>query len=128
MGFDISINCELHICRATGKLFYYGKKESTWGRIYDPPDIVVPKEYRCYLEQRGRVFHAYTDHFNSNDVFNVDVSTFLEQYPEWKEVAVWMEENSWSTDDWSEEEHNGFKATLEWCQKSFLPFRVNWSY
>ena len=39
-----------------------------------------------YLEGRGKIFHVYTEIFNNENRFDVDVEEFLESYPDWDDV------------------------------------------
>lgn len=129
MGFDLTVDCALHVCSKTGKLFYYGKDVSgNFVRIYELPKIEVPEEYRAEMVQRGSIFHAYTNHFNEKDIFNVDIHDFLGEFPSWTTVKEWMTENGWTKDDWGKEKHQTFEAALKWCASAGLPFRVTWSY
>ena len=128
MGFDINVNMVLHMCPKTGKPFYYGYKKETnnYEKIYELPTLVVPETIREYLVGRGHIFHAYTEFFNENDVYDVSVEDFLEHYPSWEEV---VEHSSYEDDCcWTDEDHEGFKQLLEWCMKQTVAFRVNWSY
>ena len=129
MGFDLTVECALHVCEKTGKLFYYGNDSTgNFVRVYDPINIEVPEEHRAEMVQRGRILHVYTDEFNDRDIFNVDIWDFLENFPSWKAVRDWMSKYEWSLDDWNEEKHKKFKAALEWCSTTQFPFRVSWSY
>ena len=121
MGFDINIEMVLHVCNKTGKPYYYGKN---FERIYEIPPITVPEHLREYLEGRGPVFHAYTGHFNAQDIYNVTTYGFLQQYPTWDSVQEEYEDHEY----WTEEDHNKFKELLEWCNKQSVVFRVSWSY
>ena len=121
MGFDINIEMILSMCEETGKPFYYGKG---FERIYELPILEVPQELQEYLVGRGPIFHAYTDHFNYENRYNVSVKEFLEDYPSWLSV----QEEYPSHNYWLEEDHNKFKELLEWCEKQKVSFRVSWSY
>lgn len=130
MGFDINVNMVLHMCPKTGKPFYYGynKQQNNYEKIYELPTLVVPEKMCEYLVGRGHLFHAYTDHFNEEDVFDVSVEVFLNEYPPWEDVQQSDYFRDDEVDYWNEEDHEGFKRLLEWCTQQTVPFRVNWSY
>jgi hypothetical protein len=129
MGFDINITMDMLMCPGSGKPFYYkyNKETKVVDKIYDFSNIIVPGKMCEYLEGRGHIFHAYTHMFNEKDVYNVSVDEFLEEYPTWEDVV-----KSPYYDDadhyWIEEDHLGFKRTLEWCAEQDVSFRVCWSY
>ncbi len=123
MGFDIDITMTLHMCPKTGKPFYYDRK--TFTKIYDISEIVVPEQLQNYLVGRGHIFHAYTEHFNENDIYDVSVYDFLEKYPSWEDVK----QHRYHEDDyWTEKDHDNFRILLQWCEAQSLSFRVVWSY
>lgn len=130
MGFDLYIQLSLTMCPETGKPYYYGTTKETgkFEKIYELPDIEIPKQYRKYLYGRGHFFHVYTDYFNENDVFDVSTNVFLEHYPTWETFT----QSSYYTDDdpdaWTKEDHIGFKKLLTYLSKQDLPFAVSWSY
>lgn len=128
MGFDINILMEMYMCPATGKPYYYkyDKKTKMTEKIYELPNITVPAKMCDYLVGRGHIFHAYTDHFNEKDIFNVSVEEFLGEFPSWDHV----QQNEYYSDEggWSEEDHLAFKKVLEWCLEQDPFFRVCWSY
>ena len=116
------------MCPAKGKPYYIKKQGTRYEKCYEIPDVTVPGKMCEYLVGRGHLFHAYTDHFNENDIFNVSVDEFLDKYPEWEEV----QQSDYFRDDeidcWNEEDHEGFKRLLEWCVEQEVSFRVMWSY
>jgi len=124
MGFDINILMTLTMCEKTGKPYYYGKKGE---RTYELPNIVVPEGLCSYLVGRGRIFHAYTEYFNQDDIYNTSVDRFLEHYPSWEEVK---KHSSYEGSEyyWTEKDHDNFRLLLEWCEHQEVPFRVDWSY
>jgi hypothetical protein len=124
MGFDLNISTDLMICSDTGKPYFYIPDGSRM-RIYDLSKLVVPKEYRRFLNQRGSIFHAYTTCvFENDDITNVSVYEFLEKYPSWTDVKTYDEECTY----WTEKDHNEFKTALEWFNKDCIQYRINWSY
>jgi hypothetical protein len=124
MGFDLNIHVDLLICSDTGKPYFYISDGSRM-RVYDLSKLTVPKEHRRFLNQRGGIFHAYTTNvFENNDITNVSVYEFLEKYPSWTAVKDFDEECTY----WTEKDHNEFKAALEWFNKDFIMYRINWSY
>lgn len=125
MGFDIYVYMTLKMCPKSGRPYYYGKN---FEAVYDLPDIIVPEKMCEYLEGRGKIFHAYTEIFNNENRFDVDVEEFLESYPDWDDVK---ESSYYDKDDtyWLREDHLGFKRLLEWCRDQHgVFFRVSWSY
>jgi len=124
MGFDLNIHVDLLICSDTGKPYFYISDGSRM-RVYDLSKLVVPKEHRRFLNQRGSIFHAYTTCvFDNNDITNVSVYEFLEKYPSWDAVKTYDEEQTY----WTEKDHNEFKAALEWFNHNFIHYRIDWSY
>ena len=124
MGFDISISLNLSICPETGKPFYY---TSDFSKKYDIETIVVPEEHRKSFQGRGKIFHIYTDHFSENCIYSVSLSRFLEDFPNWLVVRMWLEENEY-LNYWTDKEHYAFYDALKWCEKSGHLYTVEWSY
>ena len=124
MGFDLNIRADLAICSDTGKPYFY-IADSSRMRVYDLSKLVVPKEHRRFLNQRGGIFHAYTTCvFEDNNITNVSVYEFLEKYPSWEDVKAYDEECTY----WTEKDHDEFKAALEWFNKDYIKYRIDWSY
>jgi len=124
MGFDLNIHANLSICSDTGKPYFYISDGSRM-RIYDLSKLVVPKEHRRFLNQRGSIFHAYTTCiFENKDITNMPVYEFLEKYPSWNDVKTYDEECNY----WTEKDHNEFKAALEWFNHDYIQYRIDWSY
>jgi len=126
MGFDLNIHATLLICSDTGKPYYYTNGErGSLMRIYDLSRLVVPKEHRRFLNQRGGIFHAYTTKvFEDYNTIDVSICDFLEKYPSWTDVKTYDEDCTY----WTEKDHNEFKAALEWFNKDCIMYRINWSY
>jgi len=129
MGFDINVLLQLTMCPETGKPFYYGHNKTTRQieKIYDLHVPTFPEDLKEYLVGRGRIFHAYTEAFNEDGVYEVDVDRFLESYPSWDQV---VDHENYYEDDcgWTQEDHDKFEKLLKFCLDSDLPFRVGWSY
>lgn len=128
MGFDINISLEFQICNTTGRPFVWGPNCE---KLYDIvlADYTIPPELSQYARGRGGIFYEYTAPFNARDVYSTDVDTFLEEYPSWEAVSssdMYIE--NYDPSGWSEEDHNGFKALLEWCIKKGVSYRISWSY
>ena len=124
MGFDLSIRADLWICSDTGKPYFFINDGSRM-LIYDLSKLVVPKEYRRFLNQRGGIFHAYTTNvFEDENITNVSVYEFLEKYPSWEAVKEYDEDCTY----WTEKDHDEFKKALEWFNKDCVEYRINWSY
>ena len=124
MGFDINIQMVLQMCNQTGKPYYYNKK---FERVYTMPSMTVPKELVPYFTERGPVLYAYTELFNKDERYSVDVEEFLEHYPSWDTI---QEHSSYEgcEDWWTEDYHKNFKKLLEWCMAQDVTFRISWSY
>ena len=124
MGFDLNIRADIAICSDTGKPYFFINDGSRM-LIYDLSKLVVPKEYRRFLNQRGGIFHAYTTNvFEDENITNVSVYEFLEKYPSWEAVKEYDEECTY----WTEKDHDEFKKALEWFNKDCVQYRINWSY
>lgn len=121
MGFDLDICLNVWLDEETGLPFVWGKGLSKLP--YVPSDYEVPLVHRRYLSQRGHHFHAYIKGF---DGYTTDVNRFLENYPEWSEVAKHLEGRH-CYDDWTETDHTGFKQALEWMDTKGI-FGIHWSY
>ena len=130
MGFDINVEVCFMMCDTTGKPYYYKYDKTTnkMNRVYELPSVEVPEHLRKYLVGRGHLFHAYTEHFNEDGIFEASVEVFLEHYPDWEQVLEHEEFRDDVPEFWNEEDHNGFKALLEWCVKQYYMFKVTWSY
>ena len=124
MGFDLYIHMTLLMDETTGKPYYYGKNSE---KIYELPTFEIPEELRKYLYGRGHYFHVHTDKFNRKDIFEVNVSTFLEKYPSWRRF---VESDYYDEDymDWTREDHKNFKKLLEFLADQPVGFTVSWSY
>jgi hypothetical protein len=131
MGFDINVDLCYNMCSETGKPYYYHYDTETKKmlRVYELPQVEVPKELRQYLVGRGHLFFAYTQYFNDNDMgYCISADVFLDHYPSWEEVMEHEEFRDDVPDFWNEDDHNGFKKLLEWCVKQDYCFQVSWSY
>lgn len=129
MGFDINVTLTLQMCKKTGKPFYYGRNKETGylEKLYGLPSVEVPPHLVQYLVGRGHHFYSYTKTLEVEDLgFNVSAGTFLQYYPSWEDVQ--QDEEYSDENGWEEEDHNNFKALLEWCENSGLDFNVSWSY
>ncbi len=121
MGFDLFIGIKFNMCPHTGKPYYYGKDVQ---KMYDISEIVVPTEFRDYLQLRGHFLHAYTRDFNQENRFEVEVGEFLDGFPKWTEVKS----DPMYDDYWTKQNHLTFKSLLKWCQEQQCIFNVSWSY
>ena len=129
MGFDFAIHLSVIICDETGKPCYYARDPETkrFRKIYALPDVVVPEEHRRFLKQRGGIYHIYTEYFNQYDIYEVDIHTFLRQFPSWetvKEKEVYSDHSYY----WTEEEHTALLAALHWFILQGESYIVSWSY
>ena len=124
MGFDLNIRADIAICSDTGKPYFFIPDGSRM-LIYDLSKLVVPKEYRRFLNQRGGIFHAYTTNvFNNYDTIDASIYDFLEKYPSWTAVKAYDEECNY----WTEKDHDEFKKALEWFNQDCIQYRIYWSY
>jgi hypothetical protein len=126
MGFDLSIAMNLPMCPQSGKPFWYKFNPETkhLEKSYELPSIQVPSKMCEYLQLRGRFLHAYTEHFNDQEIFNVSVEVFILEFPSFREVKS----HEAYDEEWIEEDHDGFLQLLEWCSEQAVEFRVSWSY
>lgn len=128
MGFDFFIQLVLHLCPETGKPFYYAtSQEKGLYKEYVQPELNIPEKHRRFLEQRGSIFHAYTHHFNEENIYTVDVERLLEVFPEWEDMEDSSYYEGWE-EEWTQQDHNDFKEALKWFSESSLNFQATWSY
>lgn len=125
MGFDFTIHLVVSICPSTGQPFIYTKG---WEKLYEIPKLEIPEEYRQFLQDRGRLYHAYTEYFNQNDRNYATTEELVETFPKWEEVkgSDWYE--GYTEDDWSEQTHKLFYEALQWFTEQPHTFLANWSY
>jgi hypothetical protein len=129
MGFDLSIRVTFEICETTGKPCYYSfTSEEGMKKEYDLSKIIIPEKYRPYFKLRGKFLHAYTDHFNMENIYSRDTHQFLENFPEYAQVFMYMHENGMNDGFWTHEKHFEFYEALEWCSKQDQNYIVEWSY
>jgi hypothetical protein len=124
MGFDLSITLNLRISPTTGLPFVYGKDFSELP--YLPSDFEVPEKYRKWVKQRGHHFHFYIKGCNKCEIiYETDVFTFLDAYPDWETVLKDIGDNSEYV--WTWNDHNDFMEALRWFDTK-NNFKVEWSY
>jgi hypothetical protein len=106
MGYHITIQQSVSICRKTGKPYYIGPNCEV---IYGFQDITVPEEHRRFLHEKNTVYHAYKPSESVADA----VDTVYADFPSWEYV---QEQFGGKTSDyeWTEEDHKAFYAALEW--------------
>lgn len=126
MGFDFVIQLCFSLCSKTGKPFIY--KLDTLEKDYKLPEIVIPEEYRRFLQMRGHFLHIYTDELNEDDMFSTDIQDLLEYFPSWKEITENPEYSEDLDDYWTEKDHDEFRVALEWFADQPYHFRASWSY
>jgi hypothetical protein len=119
MGFDLNIIINTGIDEKTGLPFVWEKNFEK--SEYIPTVYQIPEKYRKYISQRGYHFHNYIYNFDDN-TYQCDVEIFLNFYPEWNE------EISEDADNWTKEDHDGFKECLEWLSSNAGIFGIRWSY
>ena len=123
MGFDISVILKIGLHPETGVPFVWSNE--TPDRLpFNPADFVVPAEHRHVLRGRGPIFHAYTERFNREDRYEVGAAEFLEDFPTWEEVK----NHDRYYDEWTEDDHNKFKAAIEWFAAASYVYNLEWSY
>lgn len=124
MGFDINVMMTMYMCNQTGKPYYYGKGLE---KIYELPSLTIPKDLVPYITERGSIFHAYTEYFNDQERYDVNVEEFLDHYPSWDDV---QNHSSYEgcEDWWTKDYHSKFEELLTWCTQQCVSFRVSWSY
>lgn len=124
MGFDLYVTLNTHVDPETGAAFVYAASGgSTVKKPFMSRDYIVPEMFRHCLQQRGPWFMPYVKRFG--DYCNTcDAETFLHYYPEWKDVK---KDNGVNNSDWTREDHNRFKAALEWLASMHV-YGLSWSY
>ena len=117
MGFDLCIGMKLTLNAATGLPYE------------DVGALTVPDVFRQFIHQHGsrNLWKQYIKHFNADYEYETPVSEFLEYYPMWSEIVPVMSGTVPSDDDWSESDHDMFKAALIWFKQKGC-FYVSWSY
>jgi hypothetical protein len=118
MGFDLEISCRLRLCHQTGTMFFY---KSDLTKEYVIPNIVVPEQFRRFINQHGYYLRLYTSQ-STDGATSAD--NFLDKFPEWTEI---LKDNDYE-ESWTEEDHNLFKEALEWLVKQPIGFIVSWSF
>lgn len=119
MGFDLNITLNVRIDEKTGMPFAWGKD---WEQLpYVSCEYEVPEKHRKYISQRGNVFHFY---IKGIEGYTTDVGTFLDNYPDWRQVKKDMGEDY---DYWTKADHDGFKQALKWLESKHV-FGITWSY
>ena len=129
MGFDLSIRCSINLCSATGKPYYLDVQDGEIRKVYGMPDITVPAEFRRFLYQNGKVFHAYTTSRVDPayaSIYEMSVLSFLDQFPDWMDVLI--DVNYHKEDGWTKEDHVLFKKALQWFSEQKVDYTMNWSY
>lgn len=118
MGFDLNIIINTGIDTKTGLPFTWAKNLEK--NIYEPTVHQIPEKYRKYIHQRGHHFNNYIRYFDGNTT-QCDAELFLHYYPEWYDEIS-------DDDDWTIEDHIGFKECLEWLTLNTGVFGIRWSY
>jgi hypothetical protein len=127
MGFDFNIQVCFSLCTVTGKPYFWKKEKLE--KDYNLPTIVVPEEHRRFLQLRGRFLHIYTDILNENNTFSADIDTLLDNFPTWEDIENDSCYSEYANHcEWTEEDHNNFKAALEWFQSQPYYYNADWSY
>lgn len=122
MGFDFNIHMELYMCGHSGKPYYYSR--DSFEKIYTIPIIIVPEPHRRFCSGRGHLFGLYIQPFTNT--YSCSVNTFLDHFPLWEEIVNDTGFHQWA--DWTEDDHNAFRAAIVWFTKQDVEFTINWSY
>lgn len=128
MGFLLIISCTFNICSETGKPYYLDSVGGKVEKVYGIPDITVPKEFRPFLRQFGKFFHAYTTSRIADEyshITEMSVLAFLDQYPSWNDVLI---DPHYDGEDWTKKDHDQFKKALQWFSEQSVGYTVSWSY
>lgn len=125
MGFDFAIHLVLHICSKTGQPYVYSKGLE---KLYGIPKLEIPEKYLPFVQDRGHLYHVYTDYFNENDVLSASPEDLLDHFPEWEDVVSSSVYEGYTEDDWSEQTHNLFREALQWFSRQPYSFQASWSY
>ena len=123
MGFDINIIINTRIDKKTGLPFVWVNSNENKIKSYNPEEYQIPEEYRKWIEQRGHHFHAYIKKFDDSTT-QCDADIFLHYYPKWADAKY----DILNEDEWTEEDHDGFKKCLTWLVSKPGVFGLEWSY
>ncbi len=125
MGFDFSIQVRvLTVCQETGKAFVFQTTKDGFCKRYIQ-DVIVPEEHRPYTFLCGRLYHLYTREVSNADSHSCDIKELLDVFPSWEDLE---DENLVIEWKWTQEDHNAFRAALDWFSQQKDVFYARWSY
>lgn len=127
MGFDFNILYGFFICPKTGKPYAFKDDDTKLTQDFTLQVSPLPEQYRRFVQLRGPWLHVYTEEFSTQDIFTVPISRLLEIFPSWDYVKA-SAFCDMLEDEWTEEDHHGFKAALEWFEARGHPAYATWSY
>lgn len=123
MGYDMFVMLQLPIDPTSGQPSEFNTRGLTPLNL---SNYVVPEEHRKYINNRGWIFHEYVPMSCKEDVgTHVDADYLAKYIPDWDTFKTRIP-SDW-VDAWREEDHNGFKAAMEWFAKKGY-YTVIWSY
>ena len=123
MGFDLNIIINTRIDEKTGLPFVWVNSNEIKTKAYNPEEYQIPEEYRKWIYQRGHHFHAYIKNFDDSTT-QCEADIFLHYYPKWEDAKY----DILNDDEWTEEDHDGFKKCLKWLVSKPGVFGLCWSY
>lgn len=99
-----------------------------WEKVYEIPNLEIPEQYLPFVQDRGHLYHLYTDYFNDRDIYSTSPVELLKHFPSWEEVASSSIYEGYTEEDWSKKTHNLFREALEWFSSQPYSFQASWSY
>ena len=121
MGYDMILTIQIPIDSVSGQPSQY---TDSGMKPIDLCSYVVPEEHRKYIRNRGWIFHEYVPESYKEDT-SVEADYMARSMPTWDELKQRIPED-W-IDIWREEDHDGFKAAMEWFGAMGI-YTVTWSY
>lgn len=117
MSLDLRIGLNLMIQGWDGMPFVH----DGFGRCvpYDAQRFAVPEPFKKYINQHGPHWNMYIKPWSLGS--ETTCSSFLRHYPLWSVVYEGLE----NTTDWTEQDHDMFKAALTWFVEKG-GFYVHW--
>jgi hypothetical protein len=85
-------------------------------------DIVVPKEYRRFVDEKGCWYRAYM----CRDKWHDSVQSVHDNFPTWRQVQEEFPEETKNEYGWSKEDHDLFYKALTWFSQQSTRFIVEW--
>lgn len=133
MGFDFNICLHISMCKYTGKPFCW---DNAGNRVYDFSEkTTIPEEHWRFLSMGGHHLFHYTEDLlpfmdtpsGNSSCCQIDLTELLAKYPSWDVILMKIYREDY---DWSEDDHDAFRKTLEWITKHEygISYYASWSY